>query len=72
MRQRRFARLTWLRAERLTHGFTLAETALKAGIPHFRASETERDPENAKPEDVTALRRATAELAAEREAGKKP
>jgi hypothetical protein len=69
VKRRTFAPLTEIRAYRLSFPFTLVSVAQKAGIPFVRASIAERDPDGARPEDVAALRRAIAELAAERERG---
>lgn len=63
-RQRvRVAPLTPIRALRLTHGLTIAEVSHESGLTTFRLSIIERDPEQARPEEIEAHRQAVEAIA---------
>jgi hypothetical protein len=62
-RRRAFPIPTPLRLARLSLGVTLAESARAAGLTLIRASEVERFPERARPDEIERLRRATERIA---------
>jgi transcriptional regulator with XRE-family HTH domain len=67
-RTRTFPVMTPLRALRLEHGLVLSEVARRAGMSLWLGSKIERDPLAGNGEEATALRKAIAELVAERKA----